>query len=146
MTPSAVWTLSQSRQVSADLSAQVDRFRAEVQTATTTAMTAIGEQVATVTEPDKGVLASAVEREVVGLKKAVAEAFDANDKSSALSRIEESVGSVAAASKAQTVEAVRQVLNRGDQPFRHRDSGGRARYHPKRRADSGNSGRTYPRR
>lgn len=66
----AVWTLSQSRQISADLSVQVDRFRTEVQTATATAVTAIGEQVATVTEPDTGVLASAVEREIIGLKKA----------------------------------------------------------------------------
>lgn len=107
----AVWTLSQTRQISTDLSVQVDRFRAEVQTATATAVTAIGEQVATVTEPDTGILASAVGREVSGLKQAVADAFDANDKSSALSRIEECVSSVAAASKAQTVEAVRQVLN-----------------------------------
>lgn len=107
----AVWTLSQSRQISTDLSQQVDRFRAEVQSATATAVAAIGEQVAAVTEPATGVLASAVEREVAGLKKAVADAFDANDKTSALSRIEDSVSGVAAASKAQTVEAVRQILN-----------------------------------
>jgi hypothetical protein len=107
----AVWTLSQSRQISTDLSLQVDRFRTEVQAATAAAVAAIGERVDTVTEPGTGILASAVEREVAGLKKAVAEAFDANDKSSALSRIEECVLGVATASKAQTVEAVRQVLN-----------------------------------
>lgn len=107
----AVWTLSQSRQISTDLSAQVDRFRSEVQSATTAAVNSIGEQVAIVVEPRTGPLATAVEREVAGLKAAVAEAFDANDKSSALSRIEESVSSVAAVSKEQTVEAVRQVLN-----------------------------------
>lgn len=107
----SVWTFGQSRQISTDLSDQVERFRAEVQSATATAVTAIGDHVATVTEPATGVLASAVEREVAGLKKAVADAFDANDKSSALSRIEECVSSVVAVSKAQTVEAVRQVLN-----------------------------------
>jgi hypothetical protein len=107
----AVWTLSQSRQISTDLSDQVDRFRAEVQSATATAVDAIGQQVATVAEPDTGVLPSAVEREIAGLKKAVADAFDHNDKSSALSRIEESVTNVAAVSKTRTVEAVREVLN-----------------------------------
>jgi hypothetical protein len=107
----AMWTLGQSRQISTDLSLQVDRFRAEVQSATETAVDAIGQQVVTVTEPERGVLASAVEREIVGLKTAVAEAFDANDKSSALSRIEETVTSVAAVSKTQTVDAVREVLN-----------------------------------
>jgi hypothetical protein len=107
----SVWVLSQSRQISTDLSDQIDRFRGEVQTATVDAVNAIGEQVAAVTEPDEGVLASAVEREVAGLKMAIAQAFDANDKSSALSRIEGSVSNVAAASHAQTVEAIRQVLN-----------------------------------
>lgn len=107
----AVWTLSQSRQISTDLSREVDRFRADVDLATANAITAIAEQVALVTQPESGVLASAVEREVAGLKAAVDEAFDANDKSSALSRIELCVSNVAKASNAQTVEAVRQVLN-----------------------------------
>lgn len=106
-----VWTLGRSRQISTDLSREVERFRTEVNLATETAVKAIGEQVAIVAEPGTGVLATAVGREVAGLKEAVAEAFDANDKSSALSRIEETVSSVAAVSKAQTVEAVRQVLN-----------------------------------
>lgn len=107
----AVWTLSQSRQISTDLSREVDRFRSDVNLATANAIATISEQVARVTEPESGVLASAVEREVAGLKTAVADAFDANDKSSALSRIEECVANVAGTSKAQTVEAVRQVLN-----------------------------------
>jgi len=107
----SVWTLSQSRQLSADLSDQVDRFRADVDLLTAKAVDAIAHQVATVAEPSTGILASAVEREVVGLKMAVAEAFDHNDKSSALSRIEESVSGVARTSQVQTVDAVRQVLN-----------------------------------
>jgi hypothetical protein len=107
----SVWTLSQSRQISTDLSDEIDRFRSEVHAATTDAVNAIGQEVAAVVEPDTGVLASAVEREAAGLKQAVAEAFDANDKSSALSQIEQSVSNVAAASRTQTVDAIRQVLN-----------------------------------
>lgn len=107
----SVWTLSQSRQLSADLSDQVDRFRADVDLLTARAVDAIAQQVDAVAEPSTGVLASAVEREAVGLKLAVAQAFDANDKSSALSRIEECVAGVAETSHAQTVDAVRQVLN-----------------------------------
>lgn len=45
------------------------------------------------------------------MKLAVAQAFDTNDTTSALSGIEECVADVAAASKAQTVDAVGQVLN-----------------------------------
>jgi hypothetical protein len=79
----SVWLLSQSRQISTDLSDQIDRFRSEVQMATVDAVNAIGEQVDAVTEPDDGVLASAVQREVAGLKLAIAQAFDAHDKTSA---------------------------------------------------------------
>jgi hypothetical protein len=92
---------------------QVKRFEERVAMATEEAIAAVGQEVDRVTDPEGGLLAEAVGREMNNLSSAFEAAFDQNDKTSALGRIEESVSRLSEEMVRQAAGAVRQLLDPG---------------------------------
>lgn len=93
------------------LSENIDRFQQDVARATDEAVSAVSAEVERVADPDEGVMADAVEREMAKLTRVIEEAFNEDDKRSALSRIEATVTEVSRGMVEQTTRSVSHLLD-----------------------------------
>ena len=86
-----IWLQAQRSGVLPDLEAEVDRLEESVSRATAEAVKAVELEARRLSAPEDGVLATAVDRELAKLRASIDQAFDEDDRTSALARIEASV-------------------------------------------------------
>jgi hypothetical protein len=107
------------------LEEQIERFGDDVASATDNAVTTITTEISKLVQPEEGVLADAVAREMKSLSAAIEEAFDENDKTSALSKIETTVRDLTDTMARETAKSVERLLDPSerDSPLGHLKDG-----------------------
>ena len=93
------------------LEEQIERFRDDVASATDNAVTTITTEISELVQPEKGLLAEAVAREMDSLSAVIEEAFDEDDKTSALSKIETTVRDLTDSMARETAKSVERLLD-----------------------------------
>ncbi len=103
------------------LEEQIERFRDDVASATASAVATVTTEISKLVHPEEGVLADAVAREMNALSTAIEEAFDEDDKKSALSKIETTVRDLTDRMARETAKSVETLLDPSekDSPLSH---------------------------